>query len=71
MLARIMPFISLGIFIVLLVVGIVFLSYIFVIGAVVGLIIYAIAWIRIKFAGKTTQATPSTQHGNIYEHDAK
>jgi ABC-type uncharacterized transport system permease subunit len=71
MLARIMPFISLGIFIVLIIIGIIFLSYIFVIGAIVGLIIYSAAWIRIKLSGKKSSPTPNTQQGNVYEHDAK
>jgi len=69
MLARIMPFISLGIFIVLLIIGIVFLSYIFVIGAFVGLIIYTIAWIRLKLAGKKLSPSSNIQQGNVYEHD--
>ena len=71
MLARIMPFISLGIFIVLIIVGVVFLSYIFVIGAIVGLIIYSAAWIRIKLSGKKSSPMPDTQQGNIYEHESK
>lgn len=71
MLARIIPFISLGIFIVLIVVGIVFLSYIFVIGAIVGLIIYCAAWIRIKLTGKNSSPIPNAQQGNIYEHESK
>jgi hypothetical protein len=49
MLSRIMPFIGLGIFIVLLVFTLIFLSYVFVIGTIVGLIVYIIACIRLRW----------------------
>ena len=68
MLARIMPFIGLGLFVVLLVVGIIFLSYLFILGAAVGLILFAIAWIKAKFSHKSSIASPSP-HGHVYDHD--
>lgn len=49
MLSRIMPFIGLGIFIVLLVYTLIFLSYVFVIGTLVGLILYIVAAIRLRW----------------------
>ena len=49
MLSRIMPFIGLGMLIVLLVYTIIFLSYLFVIGTLVGLILYLIAAIRLRW----------------------
>lgn len=49
MLSRIMPFIGLGMFIVLLVYTLIFLSYVFVIGTVVGLVAYVIAGIRLRW----------------------
>lgn len=49
MLSRIMPFIVLGMFIVLLVYTLIFLSYVFVIGTLIGLVIYLIAAIRLRW----------------------
>lgn len=70
MLTRIMPYIGLGLFIVLLVFAVIFLSYLFIFGAIVGLILFSIAWVRAKFAKKKpTTATTQTHHGKIYDHD--
>lgn len=44
-----MPFIGLGILIVLLVYTIIFLSYVFVIGTIVGLVAYIFAGIRLRW----------------------
>lgn len=49
MLSRIMPFIGLGMFIVLLVCALIFLSYVFVLGTLVGLIVYVITGIRLRW----------------------
>lgn len=44
-----MPFIGLGIMIVLMVFALIFLSYVFVIGTIVGLIVYLFAAIRMRW----------------------
>ena len=49
MLSRIMPFIGLGMLIVLLVYTLIFLSYVFVIGTLIGLVLYLIAAIRLRW----------------------
>lgn len=49
---RIMSFIGLGIFIVLFICAFVFLSYLLIIGAAVGLILFLIAYIRNRFFHK-------------------
>ncbi|MES2204863.1 MAG: hypothetical protein V4496_06555 [Pseudomonadota bacterium] len=49
MLSRIMPFIGLGMLIVLLVYTLIFLSYVFIIGTIIGLILYIIAAIRLRW----------------------
>jgi len=49
MLSRIMPFIGLGMFVVLVVYTFIFLSYVFVIGTVVGLVLYIVAGIRLRW----------------------
>lgn len=74
--AKIMPFFGVGIFIVLFIAALVFLSYILLIGAVIGIVLFVISYIRNKFfGGKTIQKTPPhIQHGevkkdgNVYEH---
>lgn len=43
---RMVPFIFLGIFIVLIVVGFVILSYLLIFGALVGMALFTIAWIK-------------------------
>lgn len=44
-----MPFIFLGIVLVLFVAGIILLSYLLITGAVVGILLFLIAWLREKF----------------------
>ncbi|OAI46566.1 hypothetical protein AYO45_06305 [Gammaproteobacteria bacterium SCGC AG-212-F23] len=48
-LKKIVPFISLGILLVVFVIGIIFLSYLFIFGALLGLVLFGIAWLREKF----------------------
>ncbi len=48
-LATIMPFILLGIALVAFFLGLMLLAYIFVFGAIVGLVLYAATWIKEKF----------------------
>lgn len=49
LLARIVPFIAIGVFIVLFILGLVVFSYLLVIGAIVGLVLFAIAYVRNWF----------------------
>ena len=44
-----MPFIGLGMLIVLLIYTLIFLSYVFVIGTLIGLVLYLIAAIRLRW----------------------
>jgi hypothetical protein len=48
-LSRLLPFLLLGMFIVMLVVGLILLWYLLIFGAIVGLFLFALAWIREKF----------------------
>jgi len=50
-LTSIMPFIGMGIFLVLLVAGLVIFSYLLIFGAVVGLVLFTIFWIYNKLTG--------------------
>lgn len=57
------PFLGLGIFIVLLFTGIIIFSYLLVFGAIAGLILFVIFWIYNKLTSKTK---PS---GRVIDHD--
>jgi hypothetical protein len=68
LLARVMPFLILGIMIVILVVGIVVLSYLLVFGAVIGLFLFGIAWFKEKlFPSKLPTRRP--KQGQTFDHD--
>jgi O-antigen ligase len=62
----IVPFIILGVIIVVLIAGFVLLSYLLIVGAVVGLILFAITWIREKFFRPPSQTRKT---GRTIEHD--
>lgn len=75
---KIVPFIILGIAIVALVAGLILFSYLLILGAVVGVILFALTWLREKFFPSkrmTTYQKPPTQHqqsgGRTFEHDDK
>lgn len=70
LLAKIVPFLAIGLFILLFIVGIVALSYLFIVGAIVGLIFFAIAFIRSKFGRKTQKNHDNhLNKGRIIEHE--
>jgi uncharacterized membrane protein len=70
---KLSPFLGLGIVLVFFVLAIVFLSYVFVIGAVIGLVLFVITWVRNAFSKKqpvnSPQADNSPHIGNVYDHD--
>lgn len=66
---RLIPFIFLGITIVLLVAGLILLSYLLIYGAIVGLILFSIAWIRdIIFKNKSPPIVKKPR-GRTLDHD--
>jgi len=67
--SKLAPFIALGILIVILVVGIVLLSYLLIIGAVIGFILFIFAWIKEKFF--PSKDVMVIKRGRIFEHDDK
>lgn len=69
----IVSFIGLGIFIILLICALIFLSYVFVIGAAFGLILFLISYIRALFIRKkynTVDLKDGKQH-RIIDNDEK
>lgn len=65
---RLVPFIFLGIFIVLIVVGFVILSYLLIFGALVGLALFTMAWIKNKFF-PSKQMTKNRREGIVINQD--
>jgi len=68
LLRRITPFIILGISLVALTFGLILLFYLFLFGATVGIILYIINWIKIKYSSRTK--TPAkTRSGRTIDSD--
>jgi hypothetical protein len=68
-LARILPFIALGIFCVLGIIGFVILSYVAFIGAALGLILFVGNYIYRKFKGRDAMPQASCERpGRTYDH---
>ncbi len=67
---RIIPFIFLGIFIVLLVVGFIIFSYLLIFGALVGLVLFVLNWLREKlFPQKELKLPEKKRKGRTIDHD--
>lgn len=68
--SRILPFFIGGIIIVILIAGLVLLSYLLVLGAFVGLILFMIAWFKNKiFPSKTIVMTKPAKEGQTFDHN--
>ena len=63
------PFITMGIIIVFFAFGIVILAYLFMIGAIVGLILYIISWLRNKLIPRKIPAKHKRKSGRIIDSD--
>lgn len=69
MFAKLIPYIFLGVAIVILVAGIILFSYILILGAILGLILFAIQWLKDKlFPSKSIAQTGRTRRGRTFEH---
>ena len=66
-LQQLIPFIILGIVIVALVFGMMLLAYLFLFGAILGLILYAILWIRDKFFSSKKPVKQKKPSGRIID----
>jgi len=73
LLARIIPFLFLGIMLVILIAGLILLSYLLIWGAVVGLVLFLIAWLREKFfpPRHLTKIDKQSKSGRVIDHDDK
>lgn len=68
--ARLMPFLLLGMAIVAFAFGIVLFAYLLLFGALVGLVLFVIAWIRDKFIRSKRKNMTKTSHRTI-DHDPR
>lgn len=70
--SKILPFLFIGIMLVVLVVGFILLSWLLIWGAIVGMVLFLIAWIKEKlFPSRhlTRTENPRTKTGRIIDHD--
>jgi len=74
-LAVIMPFVGMGIFVVLFIVGLIFFSYLLIIAAIIGLVLFAIGYVRVKLFQRKSRTAANDQtyqssgKGRVIEHD--
>ncbi len=65
-----MPFIFLGIILVIFVAGIILFSYLLILGAIIGLVLFLINWLREKFFVKQRSVSTTTRPaGRIIDHE--
>ena len=70
LMAAILPFIVLGMIVVIIAFGFLLFFYLLLFGTLVGLVLFAISWVREKlFASK--QMSKSDRPGRIIDHDKK
>lgn len=68
--ARFIPFLSMGLAIVVFVIGIVIFSYVLIFAAIVGLVLFVIAYIRTQFfKQKTHRLYRKNQSGRTIDYD--
>ncbi len=70
LLSQLAPFVLMGIAIVAFAFGIILLAYLFLFGALIGLILFVISWIKHKFfSTKTTVTKHQAKEGRIIDSD--
>lgn len=70
LLSQILPFIILGIALIVFAFGIMLLVYLFIFGAIAGLVLFIISWIRHTFFhAKRSIVKPNHQPGKIIDTD--
>jgi hypothetical protein len=67
---KIAPFFVLGITIFIFIIGIIILSYILIFGALIGLVLFVIKWIRDKLSSKSVDERKKvSKSGRVIDHD--
>jgi hypothetical protein len=67
--AKIMPFIMLGIALVAIFYGLILLAYLFVFGAIVGMGLFAIAWVKAKYFATRSISVPKKRSPRTFDHN--
>ena len=75
--AKIMPFLTLGVMLMVFIIGLIFFSYVIIIAAILGLILFTVGYIRGKWlmrkfkqqAQQQPQQNTPKEQGRIIEHD--
>ena len=70
-LAYIWFIVSLIIFGGLAIIGFIIFSWLLIIAAVIGLVLFVVAYIKIRFFSPKKPKPPTPTQGNIYDHDPK
>ena len=66
---RLIPFLIAGILLAAIAFGLVLLAYLFLIGTVAGMILYAVAWVRERFFTPKKPARPPKTSGRVIDSD--
>lgn len=68
--SRLAPFLMLGVLIVVFIAGIVIFSYLLILGALVGLVLFALTWLREKmFPSKQLVKKNKHRRGDVIDHE--
>lgn len=68
-LAQLLPFIVMGMIIVLVALGLMLLAYLLIFGAIIGFVIYAVRWIRDRYFAPRTIRKRARKSGRIIDSD--
>lgn len=66
---QLIPFLMLGVALVAFAFGIIILAYLFFFGAIIGMILFLITWIRQKFFKPKTEIKQKNKPGRIIDSD--
>lgn len=67
-LARLMPFVLLGIAIVILAFGVILLTYLLIFGVLVGMVLFLVSWLKTKLFPSKQLKSKQSQTGRIIDH---
>lgn len=66
--AKLIPFILLGVALVAFAFGLLLLTYLLFFGALIGLVLFAVSWIKQKFFASKDLTKRSSKSGRIIDH---
>lgn len=66
---QLLPFIFMGVAIVILIYGLMLLAYLFLFGVIIGLVLFAINWVRDQLFGPKKQPPSVRRPGRTFDSD--